>query len=123
MQVLYPRCAGLDVHEDTVVAAVRCVSAPVHHEVRTFSTTTRDLSELADWLTSHGCTHAAMEATGVYWKPVWHELEGRFELVLANAQHIHNVPGRKTDINDAGSGNYGPTNSGNSGPLRGSDNV
>src|SRR5438477_2543680 len=101
MQVLYPRCAGLDVHEDTVVAAVRCVSAPVHHEVRTFSTTTRDLSELADWLTSHGCTHAAMEATGVYWKPVWHELEGRFELVLANAQHIHNVPGRKTDINDA----------------------
>ena len=101
MQVLYPRCAGLDVHKDTVVAAVRCVSAPVHHEVRTFSTTTRDLSESADWLTSHGCTHAAMEATGVYWKPVWHELEGRFELVLANAQHIHNVPGRKTDINDA----------------------
>ncbi len=56
---------------------------------------------LADWLASHGCTHVAMEATGVYWKPVWHLLEGRFELVLANAQHIRNVPGRKTDVNDA----------------------
>jgi transposase len=59
------------------------------------------LFELADWLESHGCTHVAMEATGVYWKPVWHLLEGRFELVLANAQHIRNVPGRKTDVNDA----------------------
>lgn len=101
MQVLYPRCAGLDVHKDTVIAAVRCVSSPVHHEVRSFSTTTRGLVELAQWLTSHGCTHVAMEATGVYWKPVWHQLEGRFELVLANAQHIRNVPGRKTDVNDA----------------------
>jgi len=101
MQVLYPRCAGLDVHKDTVVAAVRCVSPPVHHEVRSFSTTTRDLADLAEWLASHGCTHVAMEATGVYWKPVWHQIEGRFELVLANAQHIRNVPGRKTDVNDA----------------------
>jgi transposase len=101
MQVLYPRCAGLDVHKDTVVAAVRCVSPPVHHEVRSFSTTTRGLTALAEWLASHGCTHAGMEATGVYWKPVWHQLEGRFELVLANAQHIRNVPGRKTDVNDA----------------------
>ena len=101
MQVLYPRCAGLDVHKDTVVAAVRCVSPPVHHEVRSFSTTTRGLADLAEWLASHGCTHVAMEATGVYWKPVWHQIEGRFELVLANAQHIRNVPGRKTDVNDA----------------------
>jgi transposase len=101
MEVLYPRCAGLDVHKDTVVACVRRVSTPQRREVRTFGTTTSELSELADWLGSHGCTHVAMEATGVYWKPVWHVLEGRFELVLANAQHIRNVPGRKTDVSDA----------------------
>ena len=101
MEVMHPRCAGLDVHKDTVVACVRCVTEPVHKEVRTFGTTTSDLFAMADWLESHGCTHVAMEATGVYWKPVWHLLEGRFELVLANAQHIRNVPGRKTDVNDA----------------------
>ena len=101
MQVLYPRCAGLDVHKDTVMACVRCVSPPMHHEVRRFDSTTRGLLELADWLTAYGCTHVAMEATGVYWKPVWHVLEDSFELVLANAQHIRNVPGRKTDVNDA----------------------
>jgi transposase len=101
MEVLYPRCAGLDVHKETVVASVRCVSAPTAREVRTFGTTTSALLALSDWLDEHGCTHVAMEATGVYWKPVWHLLEGRFELVLANAQHIRNVPGRKTDVNDA----------------------
>ena len=101
MEVLYARCAGLDVHKDTAVAAVRCVSEPEHREVRTFPTTTSGLLELSEWLSSHGCTHVAMEATGVYWKPVWHILEGNFELVLANAQHIRNVPGRKTDVNDA----------------------
>jgi transposase len=101
MEVLHPRCAGLDVHKDTVVACVRCVSAPKVQAVRTFGTTTRELLALADWLGSQGCTHVAMEATGVYWKPVWHLLEGDFELVLANAQHIRNVPGRKTDVNDA----------------------
>ena len=101
MEVLHPRCAGLDVHKDTVVAAVRCVSPPVHHEVQSFPTTTRGLFALADWLGSHGCTHVAMEATGVYWKPVWHVLEERFELVLAHAQHVRNVPGRKTDVGDA----------------------
>ena len=69
--------------------------------VRTFGTTTGELLALADWLEGNGCTHVAMEATGVYWKPVWHILEGRFELVLANAQHIRNVPGRKTDVSDA----------------------
>jgi len=101
MEILYPRCAGLDVHKDTVVACVRCVSEPQHREVRTFGTTTKELSLLANWLEARGCTHVAMEATGVYWKPVWHTLEGRFELVLANAQHVRNVPGRKTDVNDA----------------------
>lgn len=101
MEVLHPRCAGLDVHKDTVVAAVRCVSEPKHQEVRSFDTTTTGLLALSEWLASHGCTHVAMEATGVYWKPVWHVLEGEFELVLANAQHIRNVPGRKTDVSDA----------------------
>jgi transposase len=101
MEVLHPRCAGLDVHKDTVVACVRCVSKPQRREVRTFGTTTGELGELAEWLGSHGCTHVAMEATGVYWKPVWHVLEGCFDLVLANAQHIRNVPGRKTDVSDA----------------------
>jgi len=101
MDVLHPRCAGLDVHKDSVVACVRCVSTPVHREVRNFPTTTSGLGALADWLAAQACTHVAMEATGVYWKPVWHLLEGRFELVLANAQHIRNVPGRKTDVNDA----------------------
>lgn len=101
MQVLYPRCAGLDVHKDTVVACVRCVTSPGMQEVRTFGTTTRELLALADWLESAGCTHVAMEATGVYWKPIWHLLVGDFELVLANAQHVRNVPGRKTDVNDA----------------------
>jgi transposase len=101
MEVLYPRCAGLDVHKDTVVACARCVSEPQSREVRTFGTTTSELDELTEWLGSHGCTHVAMEATGVYWKPVWHVLEGHFELVLANAQHIRNVPGRKTDVSDA----------------------
>ena len=101
MQVLYPRCAGLDVHKDTVVACVRCVSEPEHHETRSFATTTRELLALGVWLVEHGCSHVAMEATGIYWRPVWHVLEGQAELVLANAQHIKNVPGRKTDVNDA----------------------
>ena len=100
-EVLSPRFAGLDVHKDTVVACVRCVTAPRAHEVRTFGTTTRELLELSDWLESFGCTHVAMEATDVYWKPVWHLLENQFELILANAQHVRNVPGRKTDVNDA----------------------
>src|SRR5689334_18302581 len=101
MDVLYPRCAGLDVHKETVVACVRCVSEPKHSEVRTFSTMTSGLLELNQWLEEHGCTHVAMEATGIYWKPVWHLLEGYVKLVLANAQHVRNVPGRKTDVNDA----------------------
>ena len=68
MEILHPRCAGLDVHKDTVVAAVRCVSEPKHQEVRSFAATTTGLCTLAAWLTGHGCTHVAMEATGVYWK-------------------------------------------------------
>ena len=104
MDVLYPRCAGLDVHKDTVVAAVRLLAAdrPAKTEVRTFDTTTPGLLALAAWLAECGCTHAAMEATGVYGKPVWHILaDGEFTLILANAAHVKNVPGRKTDVADA----------------------
>jgi transposase len=102
MEVLYPRCAGLDVHAKTVVACVRIASgATVTYEHRTVSTNTRGLLDLADWLTAHGVTHVAMEATGVYWKPVWHVLEEHVTLVLANAMHIRNIPGRKSDKNDA----------------------
>src|SRR5271170_7890119 len=103
MEVLYPRCAGLDVQKDTVVACVRLVEdGTVHREVRTFSTTTPGLLALSVWLGEQGCTHVAMEATGVYWKPVWHVLsDGDFSLILANAAHVKNVPGRKTDVNDA----------------------
>lgn len=102
MEVIYPRCAGLDVHKQTVVACARVAGdGPVVQEVRTFETTTSGLLALADWLDSLGVEHVAMEATGVYWKPVWHVLESHFELVLANAAHVKNVPGRKTDVNDA----------------------
>jgi transposase len=102
MEVLYPRCAGLDVHARTVTACVRSASGPdVSYQHRTVPTTTRGLLDLAEWLTSARCTHVAMEATGVYWKPVWHVLEGRFTLVLANAMHIRHVPGRKSDMTDA----------------------
>src|SRR3712207_3200859 len=104
MEVLYPRCAGLDVHKETVVACVRLAvgGREAAREVRTFATTTAGLLELAEWLAENGCTRVAMEATGVYWRPVWHVLaEGGFALVLANAAQVKNVPGRKTDVGDA----------------------
>jgi transposase len=103
MEVVHPHCAGLDVHKDSVVACVRhMVHGAVTTDVRTFKTTTQELMALSDWLSAAGCTHAAMEATGVYWKPVWHILsDGELQLVLANAAHVKNVPGRKTDVNDA----------------------
>ena len=102
MKTLHQRCAGLDVHKQDVVACLRLVTqGRVHREVRRFPTTTRGLLELAAWLEAARCTIVAMEATGVYWKPVWHILDGSFELVLANAAHIKGVPGRKSDVNDA----------------------
>src|SRR3954465_8287465 len=103
MEGLYRRCAGLDVHKATVVAAVRLAAGgKVVREGRTFATPTAGLLGLAAWLAENGCTHAVMEATGVYWKPVWHILaEGGFALVLANAAQVRNVPGRKTDVGDA----------------------
>jgi transposase len=103
MEVIYPRCAGLDVHKETVVACVRIVErSEVSRSVRTFATTTASLMELGEWLEANGCTHVGMEATGVYWKPVWQVLaDSTFELILANAAQVKNVPGRKTDVNDA----------------------
>ena len=102
MELLHPRCAGLDVHKDVVVACARIqVRAYAHHLKAEFSTTTSGLLLLADWLEEHQCQQVAMEATGIYWKPVWHVLEGRFELLLVNPAHARNVPGRKSDMNDA----------------------
>jgi transposase len=103
MEVLYANCAGLDVHKDTVVACSRrVIGGKIVRDVRTFKTTTSELLALSEWLASLGCTHIVMEATGVYWKPVWNILsDGDFELTLANAAHVKNVPGRKTDVNDA----------------------
>jgi transposase len=103
MQVMYERCAGLDVHKKTVVA---CVVIPDGQgswgqEIRTFGTMTVDLLVLSDWLLACGCTHVAIESTGDYWKPVFNILEGTCEVLLVNAQHVKAVPGRKTDVKDA----------------------
>ena len=98
MKQLYRRRAGLDVHKEQVVACARTEEhGRVQREVATFPTTTPGLLALADWLETHGCTHVALEATGVYWRPVWHVLDGRCQLVLANAAHVRAVPGRKSD--------------------------
>jgi len=102
MDTLHRCCAGLDVHKESVVVCVRQVSpnGRVTKEVRTFSTMTRDLLRLGDWLEEQHVSHLAMESTGVYWKPIYNLLEGRFTILLVNAQHIKKVPGRKTDVKD-----------------------
>ena len=103
MQVMHERVAGLDVHKDSVVACVRQMSgSKATHECRTFETTTDGLLSLLEWLIACRCEAVAMEATGVYWMPVWKILsEGQFTMIVANAAHIKAVPGRKTDVNDA----------------------
>lgn len=103
MDVLYPQCCGLDVHKKTVTACLitSTEGAEPLKEMRTFRTMTADLLALADWLQQVGCTHVAMESTGVYWRPVYNILEGQCELLVVNAQHIKAVPGRKTDVKDA----------------------
>lgn len=102
MEVIHETCAGIDVHKKTVVACVRKArGGKVTRETKTFGTDTAALIELFDWLAVNESTHVVMESTGVYWKPVWRVLEGGFELVLANASEVKNVPGRKTDVNDA----------------------
>src|SRR5260370_41637004 len=103
MQVMHERAAGLDVHKDSVVACVRSMSgSKATRECRTFETTTDGLLSLLEWLVSCRCELVAMEATGVYWMPVWRILsDGQFTMIVANAAHIKAVPGRKTDVNDA----------------------
>jgi transposase len=103
MDLIHSCCAGLDVHKKTVVACVRRVASDgrVVRQVLTFGTMTAELIALADWLDAQGVGHVAMESTGVYWKPVFHLLEGRFEVLLVNAHRIKQVPGRKTDVKDA----------------------
>jgi len=97
MQIVYPCCCGLDVHTKTVVA---CLINHGKKHLRTFSTMTDDLLALSDWLTSAGCSHVAIESTGVYWKPVFNLLEGLLIVILVNARHVKAVPGRKTDVKD-----------------------
>ena len=104
MEAIVERCAGLDVHLDTVVACILYgdLDKKPNKEIKTFSTTTKGLLQLLDYLNINRCTHVAMESTGVYWKPVWNILEsGAFELIIANAKKIKNVPGRKTDVKDS----------------------
>lgn len=103
MQVLHTCCCGLDVHKRFVVACLIRISqeGKQHKELRRFDTLTPDLLRLIDWLQGVQCTHVALEPTGVYWKPIFNLMEGLFEIVLVNAQHMKAVPGRKTDTKDA----------------------
>lgn len=102
MQVIYERCCGLDVHKRTITACrLKWLGSEWQKEIRQFGTMTKDLLALSDWLVGEGCTQVAMESTGVYWKPVYNILEGQFELLVVNAQHLKAVPGRKTDVRDA----------------------
>lgn len=104
MEMHHTACAGLDVHKKTIVACVRRQpesGAKAHYEIKSFGTTNSELGELFDWLASFDCTQVVMESTGVYWRPVWRALHGGFELCLANAHEVKNVPGRKSDVKDA----------------------
>jgi transposase len=103
MEVIYPRCAGLDVHEAFVVVCRRILGPDgrLDKVVRRYSTMTADLLALGDWLAESGVTHVAMESTGVFWKPVWNLLEARFTILLVNPRDVKQVPGRKTDVSDA----------------------
>ena len=103
METLYKRCAGLDVHSETIVACILVgdTESNMVKEIETFPTLTKDLFRLLKWLEEKEITHIAMESTGIYWKPIYNILEDFFDITLANAQRIKNVPGRKTDVSDA----------------------
>jgi transposase len=104
METLLTHCAGMDVHQESIVVCSLIGekdNSDIQTEIKTFGTTTRQLFELLTWLESKGITHIAMESTGIYWRPVYNILEGYFDIVLANAHRIKNVPGRKTDVSDA----------------------
>ena len=102
MDVVYRRCCGIDVHKETLAACVLRweEGGQVHKEKKVFGTMTRSLNELAAWLSQHEVTHVAMEATGVYWEPVWNVLEGQFQLLLINPEHYKGLRGKKTDLKD-----------------------
>jgi transposase len=101
MELIYPRCCGLDVHKKSITVCVLLAEGKTRQKfLRRFGTMTAEIQELAAWVSSFGVTQVAMESTGVYWKPIWNVLEGQFELLLVNAAHIKNVPGRKTDMKD-----------------------
>jgi transposase len=99
MEIIIERGAGLDVHKETVVACI--MGTGIKKEIRTFSTVTNDLVRLKKWLKDNQITHVAMESTGVYWKPIFNILEDSFAVILVNARHVKNVPGRKTDVKDS----------------------
>lgn len=103
MRIVYKRCCGLDVHKKVIVACLLTLESDgeLRKEIRKFGTMTKDLLALLDWLQQAGCTHVAMESTGVYWKPIYNILEGQLQVVVVNAQHLKKVPGRKTDVLDA----------------------
>jgi transposase len=103
MRIIYKRCCGLDVHKKVIVACLLVLESDgeLRQEIRKFGTMTKDLLDLLDWLQQSGCTHVAMESTGVYWKPIYNILEGHLEVVVVNAQHLKGVPGRKTDVLDS----------------------
>lgn len=103
MEVVHPCCCGIDVHKKMVVACLitKQENGQAEREVGTFSTMTAELLKLLDWLLSKGCTHVAMESTGVYWKPLFNLMEGQLEVLIVNAQHLKAVPGRKTDVKDS----------------------
>lgn len=101
MEVLHPRCCGIDVHKESLVACLRVQDdRRTRREVQSFGTATAEILRLHAWLVGAECTHVAMESTGVYWQPVFNLLEGTVAVILANAHHIKAVPGRKTDVKD-----------------------
>lgn len=102
MENIFPRCAGLDVHKESVEACVRVIdrSGRLHRETRRWGTMTRDILGMGDWMAAQGVTHVAMESTGVFWKPIYNLLESRFTTLLVNARHLKQVPGRKSDVRD-----------------------
>ena len=99
MEIIIERGCGLDVHKETVVACI--MGTGIRKEIRTYTAMTNDLLRLKGWLQEAGITHVVMESTGVYWKPVFNILEDHFEVILVNARHVKNVPGRKTDVQDS----------------------
>lgn len=102
MEEIYERCCGLDVHRDSITACIMIgYGTQKRKTIKTFPTFTRDIKELANWLKSFNIQHVAVESTGIYWKPIFNVFEGNFEVILVNAQHVKNVPGRKTDVKDS----------------------